>query len=104
VSAIGAMHMPIIVATTCVTGCTCVGIFFADGKRVLFDDSVLTLMMEVPVVQVINVVVMHDSGMFAIRAVTVVVVRVNVFAHTCLLERFNCVDAKEQWLEGPSEA
>ena len=50
VAAIGAMYVPIFVAAACVTRCARIGILLANRERMLFDDSVLTLMVEVPVV------------------------------------------------------
>jgi len=57
-----------------------------DVKRVLFDLSVGADVVHVAIVQVVNVIAVLNAGMFAIRAVLVVVIGVEMRHLVCLLD------------------
>ena len=72
------MHKVRRMTTTGVSRSAGVGIHIANFHDMFFDFAVLTNMMQVSVMQVINVVAMLDASMFAVGAVLVVMVFVDV--------------------------
>lgn len=78
VTASGTVHVARVVAAAVVLGGASDGIGLGDFDRVLFDFSVFQDVMQVAVVQVIHVVAVLDTGVFAIWAVLVVVMGVQI--------------------------
>jgi len=64
------------------------GIRVGDGdvERVLFDLPISADVVHVAVVQVVNVIAVLNAGVFAIRAVLVVVIGVEIRHLACLLD------------------
>ena len=77
-TASGAVHMVRGMGAACVSGCTRVRIHVADFHNMFLDFAVLANMMQMPVVQVVDVITVLDSGVFAVRAMRVIVVFVDV--------------------------
>jgi hypothetical protein len=71
-AAVGTMDVMIVVGEV-VDGSASVGVFGGDLQRMLFDGSVLILMMEVSIVNEIDVIPVLDLGVAAACVVVVVV-------------------------------
>ena len=78
VAAVGAVNMVGVVTGAIVCGCACVRIRVGHLEHVLFDLTVFTNVMQMPVVQVIDMVAVLDAGVFAVRTVLVIVMGVQV--------------------------
>ena len=77
-STAGAVDVIGVVSCAGMSGSTTTGIVVAHLDRVFFDLAVLADVMEVAVVQVVNVIAMLNSRMFAVGSMVVVVIVVQV--------------------------
>ena len=76
-TASGTVHMVRRMATARVSGRAGIGIHIADFHDVFLDLAVVANVMQVPVMQVVNMVAVLDAGVLAVGSVSVIVVFVN---------------------------
>jgi len=85
VATIWAVDMARIVPAALMVGRARIRVRGGDVNRVLFDLAVVSDVMHVAIVQVVNVIAVLNAGVFAIRAVLVVVIGVEIRHLVCLL-------------------
>ena len=74
----GAVHVTFLVSAAFVAGRAAIGICVGDFDAMLDDLAILGDVMQVPVVQVVDVITVLDPGVLTIRSVLVVMILVYV--------------------------
>ena len=77
-SAIGTMLMGRFMRTAVVCGSAGIGIFIRDRDAMLLDLPILTLMMQMAIVEIVRMTVMLNRSVPAVRAMLVVVIVVQM--------------------------